>query len=362
MFLITNREMNGKAKGLAAFGSTPNRKGPNELRLVEVTADGSSRKVRVLADELTAAAKKKLKQSYHLGIDLSRPQYASLRVACTLMERARKEKKHLLFYAHGYNNDVGDVVKAALALEKTYDVIVVPFTWPANGGGAVSGTAAYLSDKKDARASADALNSMIAKVNAYHLLLTESRARELMARAEKQHPRNPGAQRAHYSELADRDCPVTINLLCHSMGNYLLKQALKSSETPAHDLVFDNVCLVAADANNEGHERWLESIQVRNRLYVVINEKDFALKWSRRKPGDAQKARLGHYLKNLVARNAHYLDVTGAPHVGTEHAYFKGDAVRKNPDLRLLFARLFEGEVAERDLAYRADVNAYVLP
>ena len=131
-----------------------------------------------------------------------------MRIACELNVLARKKNKHLLLYVHGYNNDMPDVIGTCMALEKLYNVIVVPFFWPANGGGA-SGAAAYVSDKRDARASADALRP-------------------------------------------------------------------------------------------------------RNRLYVVINEDDFALKWSRRKPGDEQLARLGHYLKNLVARSAYYINVTNA--------------------------------------------------
>jgi esterase/lipase superfamily enzyme len=361
MYIVTNRELSLRAKGLNVFGSKPNRKGSNELRLVEVGRSGKKYSAKILVDELGTATKKKLKDEFKLEIDTGKAHYASLRVACDLMARAREEKKHVLFYVHGYNNDVTDIVQAALDLEATYNVIVVPFTWPANGGGSITGAAAYLSDKKDARASADALNSFIAKVHYYHALLTESRGRALWGRAAKKFPDNPQAMREHYAELQDRDCKVTLNLLCHSMGNYVLKQALRPSFTPARDLVFDNVCLVAADTNNENHADWAERIQFRNRLYITINENDFALKWSRRKPGSEQLARLGHYLKRLGARNAHYLDLTHADHVGSDHAYFKCEAVEKNRELRTLFARLFTGGVAEAALTYRADINAYRL-
>ena len=49
-----------------------------------------------------------------------------------------------------------DVMDAAFDLEKRYEVEVIPFSWPANGGG-VGGKLSYLSDKRDARASAGAL-------------------------------------------------------------------------------------------------------------------------------------------------------------------------------------------------------------
>jgi len=121
------------------------------------------------------------------------------------------------------------------------------------------------------------------------------------------------------------------------------------------------VSLVAADANNEQHDTWLERVQARNRICVVINENDAALKWSRRKPGQQQLARLGNFLKNLSAENTFYIDVTGAKSIGDEHSYFKGKSVASNAKLTKLFSRLFAGGKAENTLAYRADINAYVL-
>ena len=83
--------------------------------------------------------------------------------------------------------------------------------------------------------------------------------------------------------------------------------------------------------------------------------------WSRVKPGEEQLARLGHYLMNLNAGNAHYLDVTRASDVGNLHGYFVGDPVKTNKDLRAMFGNLFEGGTAETNLTYRPDINAYVL-
>ena len=82
-------------------------------------------------------------------------------------------------------------------------------------------------------------------------------------------------------------------------GNYVLKYASKPGNSSLRKLVFDNIGLVAADANNPGHEQWVQNLPTRNRLYVVINENDSALKWSRRKPGGEQKERLGSHPRNL---------------------------------------------------------------
>ena len=360
MYLITNRAMK-KAKGLDAFGKNPNPKGPNELRLVKVSKAGNDWTIEQVKDRLTLKAVRGLKSDYDLDIDVSAPWHGSFEIACELFARARKEKKSILFFVHGYNNDVEDVLAAAEAIEALYNVIVVPFTWPANGGGVISGTAAYLSDKSDARASAGALNRAIGKIQQFHTILSRGLNKKLQKMVAEKHCDNPMAAASLYAELLEKECPVKISLLCHSMGNYVFKHTLSTSENASSQLVFDNICLVAADANNENHNKWVNELDVRKRVYVVINEDDSALKASRIKPGEEQKARLGHYLKQLNSPKACYIDVTDAAHVGSEHTYFKGDAVAKNKTLKALFEGMFNGKSIEEKLVYRVDNNTHKL-
>ena len=361
MYVVTTRALDTTKKGLALFGQTPNELGPNELRLVAVTRRGGKYQSELLADQLSPAEIQGINDSHGLALDPTATHYASLRVACELMEQARKDKRHVLIYVHGYNNDMADILATAQAVEALYPVIVVPFSWPANGGGPVTGTVSYLDDKRDARVSMDALNRFFAKVRSSHELLTHARRAQLWGRATSEHQSTPGAVRERYAELLAEDCEVTVNLMCHSMGNYVLKYALGPSGGAARELVFDNVSLIAADTNNPGHEQWVERIQVRNRLYITINEDDHALGWSRRKPGEAQLERLGHYLKNLIARNARYVDVTGAPWVRNDHSYFKGKPAEKNAALRAFFTAAFTGGRGETELRYLPDINAYRL-
>ena len=131
------------------------------------------------------------------------------------------------------------------------------------------------------------------------------------------------------------------------------------SSAESCELVFDNVSMVAADTNNKNHKEWIGGMQSRSGIYVVINEDDSALGWSRRKPGDEQLARLGHYLKGLNSENASYLDVTSTPYARDEHSYFKDTPVKKNAELKAMFAALFEGGRPEPKMKYRSDINAY---
>lgn len=359
MLFITNRVLRAGESGLDVFGKEPNPSGPNEIRLVEVNEDGSE--VRPLEERLGNDQLSELEDKHGFTVDRGKEWYVSLRVACDLFAQARGERKQLLFFVHGYNNDMGDVLRSAYELQELYDVIVIPFSWPANGGGKISGSAAYLSDKDDARASATALHRAVEKVRSYHQLLTEGTRRRLTIDAERKYPDD--RERAHemYARCMRQECKISINLLCHSMGNYVLKHAALFSNSSLRHLTFDNVLLVAADVNNPGHAGWVDNIPVRNRMYVVINEEDYALRWSRMKPGSEQLSRLGHHLRNLVSRNVHYIDVTNADGVDDGHSYFKGQAVSENGQLKTMFQRMFEGGIAESTMSYHPDVNAYRL-
>jgi esterase/lipase superfamily enzyme len=360
MYLITNRALNPEKKDLDVFAKTPNPAGPNELRLMRVTKRNKRWEAKVIIDKLTPTSVKALKKKYNLDLDISKPWHGSLKVACELFDQARKQKKSILFFIHGYNNDVEDVIETADEIEKLYQVIVVPFTWPANGGGAISGTASYLSDKGDARVSSGAFNRTVGKIQQLHLLLTAARKNQLLERAMKKHPDNRQAAQSHFVQLTEKDCPVTLNLLCHSMGNYVFKNTLKTADNATSRLVFDNICLVAADVNNASHAQWVGKLDARKRIYVVINENDYALRVARIKPGDEQLARLGHYTRQLNSPNVHYIDVTEARLVGTEHSYFKGDSVG-NESLKYIFSEMFNGRAVENHLIYWPDNNSYKL-
>jgi len=360
VFVVTNRRIEPDAGGLEIFGHEPNPRGPNELRLVEVTGTRRLR-ARLLKDELPKTRVREIARDLEIALDADETWYQSLDVAARLFLEAQRSRKQVLVFVHGYNNDVEDVLATAREIERRYAVLVLPFTWPADGGGPVSGTAKYLGDKRDARASTGALDRVFEKVRAYHELFTATRSARLWERAHEEFPGNHEAARAEYVRLQERACKVKINLLCHSMGNYVMKHATIPSGARSRTVIFDNVGLVAADTNNQGHASWVEAIEARGAVYVVINEDDFALKWSRRKPGEEQLARLGHFVRGLDARDAVYLDVTRAAHVGDDHSYFVGKPVERNERLAAIFSDLFEGRRAEDRVRrrYRADLNAY---
>ncbi len=361
MFIVTNRKISKKKGGFEIFKKTPNAKGPNELRLLELVDENNKKSFTLLNDKLSKKRVKSINANYNLGLNTKENYPASLDVACKIFDEAKSKNKHILVYVHGYNNDMKDIVTTAQKLEKAYNIIVVIFSWPANGGGFFSGTAQYLGDKSDARVSTGALNSFLNKLHQYHSMLTSAEVDALWEKAKNKYEDNYEEARGEYAKMQQKLCRVNISLLCHSMGNYVLKYATIPSDTQLTKPIFENVCLVAADVNNKNHAQWVQKIEARSNIYVVINQNDSALKWSRVKPGKAQHARLGHYIKSLDAPNATYIDVTKAKGVDDEHSYFKDRPVNENAKLRTLFSDLFEGRKAEEKLEYKADLNAYIL-
>ncbi|WP_444935655.1 alpha/beta hydrolase [Microbulbifer sp. JMSA004] len=356
MYVITNREVLARKKGLNQFGKSVNQKGPNELRIAKITKKKRGWNVEFLADDLTRDEAKLLINKYKLPLDAKENHYVSLKVACEIAEEAREKKSHILFFVHGYNNDMGDIVDRAKKIEKQYGVIVIVFSWPANGGGII-GTISYKSDKRDAKASTCALERTLHTFHEYLRLITESRRSELYKAASEKYPDNPERKEMLFSKLLKKECPFTVNALFHSMGNYLYKQMLKSTITEGGGLIFDNVILAAADTNNFDHSLWVDRIAFRKRCFITINENDRALGVSRIKSGYEQLARLGHSLRNLNSRNAHYINFTNAPWVKDSHSYFANSSVKKNAKVHKFFQRAFSGESAEDELYFHAEGN-----
>ena len=361
MYLITNRDILSNSGSIdKVYSERPNRKGPNELRVTKVDKSGNKWKAEALEDKLTKATVEKLKKDFNLNIDVNEQHYVDLLVACKLVAQARKYKRNILVFVHGYNNDIADVIQRAEQIEKHYGVIVLPFSWPANGGG-LKGIADYKDDKNDAKASAVALDRFLNFISRNLAIVTESNLAEFHNQAKKKHPHDLEKRDALYSKLVEKNCPFTMNIMLHSMGNYLLKQMLKSTISRGDSLIFDNIILCAADTNNLDHSLWVDRVRYRKRLFVTINENDQALAASRMKSGQDQLARLGHMLSGLNSVRAQYINFTDSPWVGNSHAYFEGNARNRNKMVKSFFKAAFNGDTADHLFRYRADLNCYEL-
>ncbi|THF56841.1 alpha/beta hydrolase [Pseudothauera rhizosphaerae] len=367
MYIVTNREVDETQHDVAkAFGAVPNPRGPNELRFAEAWREGKRWKVDILPDQPTPAmlAEVGIVPPVDPATGQPLPVYASSYVARKLHARinpkaagGRGKGCNLLFFVHGYNNNVQAVLDRAEQLQANYGVEVLPFSWPANGGGA-KGVVSYKSDKRDALASTGALDRCLARLEEILLGIHAEHVRQVEAEANRRFPDDAERWDRFFSAQAHKRCPFTVNMMLHSMGNYVFKHLLKSSVYRGDHLVFDNVVLVAADTNNEAHAGWVDRIQCRGRVYVTLNERDAALQASRMKLGEQQKARLGHYPHYLDSRQAVYVDFTEQPWVGDSHAYFE-DKPLKNPRVKAFFHAALNGTFAETGLPFDIARNMY---
>lgn len=365
MFIVTNREVDETQNSPdQAFGSRPNPLGPNELRMAWAERRGRRWHVQVLPDQITdaMAAEVGLPLPSATGEVIYASRYLSRKIQRMVNPAAQGAKgtgRNVLFFVHGFNNDVPAVLDRAEQLAQTYGVEVVPFSWPANGGG-VKGVASYKSDKRDAMASVGALDRAVAKLSELLQALHKDHVAHIEAEANRRFGNDAEKWDRFFSAQAQKWCPFTVNMMLHSMGNYVFKHLLQSTSYRGDALVFDNVVMVAADTNNAGHAEWVDRIQCRGRIFVTINERDSALAASRLKLGEQQLARLGHCPYGLDARKAVYVDFTDQPHVSDSHAYFEGRPLR-NARVKAFFQKALNGEFADTGLPFDSGRNMYKL-
>ena len=314
MYVVTNRNLQPDSIPEERFGPRFNQKGPNELRLAEAQKIGDSWQVSILDDRTTFNGEE---------------MWASEAAFLLTQQRMRQNHSNAIFFVHGFNTDFNDALNSAFAIEQLYNLEVILFTWPSNGGGTLEGLSSYQDDKRDAALSIGALDRCFEKLADYFI------------------------------KYAEQTCQHRFSLVMHSMGNYLFKRLLSSSIYQGETLLFDNIMMLAADVNNEGHEKWVDRVRFRNRLFITINEDDAALLASKALAGEEQKARLGHWSRNLTARNATYLDFTDAANIVAHHNYFTDSSALQNSRVQEFFQLAFNGYKAEKGLDFDTATGAY---
>jgi len=178
-----------------------------------------------------------------------------------------------LIFIHGFNVSFEDAVKSAGRMSDKYKELsdgkyipnVFVFSWPSDGS-----VIKYFDDRHDAVASGYAFARGLMK------LITFLRAT----------PKKEA-------------CEQKINLIAHSMGNYVLRHALqqvkKIVEGGVLSRVFDNIILTAADEDSDSFELDYKLAQLPDlaqRITVYFNNDDLTLKISDDLKGNPD--RLGH--------------------------------------------------------------------
>ena len=309
MYVVTNRNLQPDQPPEERFGKKFNEVDPSELRLAEVNKVDDSWQLTILENRETYEGKE---------------MFASEAAFLKTQKRMCDNSTNCLVFCHGYNTDFKGALEAAWAIQEIYKLEVVLFSWPSDGI-----QTSYRSDKREASQSVYALDRFFEKLDDY------------------------------LKKYRDRRCGQKISFAMHSMGAYLLEHLLKSSVYEGETLFFDNIIMMSADVNNQDHADWVDRIKCRNRLFVTINEDDFALAFSELKGGAEQEARLGNTLRNLSSSNATYLNFTDAKFVGNAHNYFSKDDPLRNALVKEIFQTAFNGGRAEQGLSFDVGAGAY---
>lgn len=291
--LVTNRDPKGRGPHPSSFGTQFSKNDAEDLRFARLTVDVTAAELKRFAageddddpgDRMKKFFEKKVgRASIHLFEESilddhtefetgAKPVYGSV----ALFEELRKlmvADRDVLIYVHGYSVPFKSAVADALTLQERLaapdvkgdsqrpDPAVVLFTWPSDGR--KTPWLSYRSDRIEAAPSGYALGRALLKVRDYLLAI-------------------PRAQQ----------CGRNINLLCHSMGNFVLQNAVErvGMYSPGQRLprLLDQVFMVAADVDDDVFRdgRPLAPLpDVCEAVHVYFNARDLALRIS-----DATKA------------------------------------------------------------------------
>jgi len=174
-----------------------------------------------------------------------------------LRARMSSRRSDTLVFIHGYNVSFNDALKSAALLAQDLriegrEVNIVLFSWPSDG--AMVPLMSYYSDREDARASGPAIARAFLKLQEY------------------------------LSALSETDyCERYLHLLTHSMGAYVLRnalQALIAKDPKSLTRTFDQILMAAPDEDDDAFEQEAKLKllpRLARQVTVYFNPHDLAL-------------------------------------------------------------------------------------
>jgi esterase/lipase superfamily enzyme len=155
-----------------------------------------------------------------------------------LPDAQHEQQKHLCLFVHGFNVDwassVQDYLEIKSGLIESGNLgQLILYSWPSKGN-----IAGYLPDRGDARSSAPALAQLFVDLNDY-----------LVKKQRVASKTNDPAQ----------FCRAKISVIAHSMGNYIMQEALVAASKGLNDpqlvSLINQFVMVAADVDNDLFQR-----------------------------------------------------------------------------------------------------------
>ncbi len=328
LFYATNRKHKGDRWRPSAYGPDFSNDGAENLRFGRLTVEADEARVKQflekkhgdgegLAHYLSGQAKRANIQAYSERIKSKIPDhhqadavYGSLAMFKDL-KAIMQDGCDMLSYIHGFNVAWNKAVGAALALQSMLNrretqsqenrVQVELFSWPSDG--MALPFVSYKSDRTDAKASGYAVGRAVLKL------------RDFLRSA---------------ASSEDGICGSDMHLLCHSMGNFVLQNALEriAEFNTGRNLtrLFEHVFLCSSDVDDDVLE--LEHpmgrlSQLCRDVTVYHNRDDRALNVSDYTKGNPERLGTTGVARLAVLHNKiNQVDCTEKVHGFVEHSYY----------------------------------------
>lgn len=264
------------------------------------------------------------------------------------VKKAMEGNTDALVYVHGFNVKWHDAVGSALALQEALNrtaarrsderVVVILLTWPSEG--LALPFVSYKSDRTEARASGYAFGRGFLKL------------RDFLAKVVKR----------------GTECGQDMHLLCHSMGNYVLQNAidrLAEFSPGALPRIFTNVFMCAPDVDDdvlEDGKPMARLPEIAGNVSIYSNREDKAMIISDYTKGNPERlGRAGPARPALLHRKVNEIDCTpvaqGLDFV--EHSYYlAGDVM---DDIRQSIDGLPPGAGARRRVQSQQFPNVWTM-
>ncbi len=220
-----------------------------------------------------------------------------------LRKKMRKKSLDSLIFIHGFNVSFKGAIESAAKLSdrfsqlsgNTYQPNMFVFSWPSNGK-----LLDYGDDRHDAKASGYAFARGLAKLSEF---LKESAGK--------------------------KNCHQKINLIAHSMGNYVLRHTLQEAQAIHGDSLlqrlFDNIVLTAADEDNDAFEethKLARLPELSKSITIYYNTEDRALDISDITKGNPERlGSSGPRKPHQISGKVITVDVSEVVNGVAEHSY-----------------------------------------
>lgn len=267
----------------------------------------------------------------------------------TALKKTMEKSADVCVYIHGYNVDWNEALSSALALQcmlnkrkrkRDKDIVVFLFSWPS--AGSMMPFAAYWSDRHSAAESGPAVGRAILKLNNYFNWLFK-----------------------RVKDNQDILCKNNIHLLCHSMGNYVLQNALptiaQNHLNRRFPRLFEHIFMCAPDVDDDV----LENDQPLGRLHefsrlvsVYFNKGDFAMLISDTTKNNPERlGQNGVANEGSIHQKVHQINCSNIVGGFVEHSYYLWGTI--NNDIMMSIQDLpFESEIRKRVLVKR---NSWIM-